>query len=160
MHQTASSKESLPVTRVSPRHRAQFPVFRSIDLRWNDIDIYGHVNNAIFFELFDTAVNGWLAEQNLFQKPNEPICLVARHACDYFSEVKWQDQCEIGLALDKIGRSSLVYAPALFIKGRDHAAAQGEFVHVAVDRIKRHPVPIDEAAKAKLQTLMWLTNEP
>jgi acyl-CoA thioester hydrolase len=142
------------MARPIPRPRDQYRYFRAIDLRWNDIDRYGHVNNAIFFELFDTTVNAWLAEVGLFQDDLDPMCVVARHACDYFSEIKLSDKVEVALAIEKLGTSSLNYIVALFRIGDDQPAAQGQYVHVAVDRTTRRPSPIGAEAVKICQTLV------
>lgn len=134
------------MARPLPRMRDQYRYFRPIDLRWNDVDRFGHVNNAIFFELFDTTVNAWLAETGLFQKDCDPMCVVVRHACDYFSEVKPSDKIEIALAIEKMGVSSLSYIAAIFRVGENQSLAQGEYVHVAVDRTTRRPTPIGPEA--------------
>ena len=95
------------MARPLPRMRDQYRFFRRIDLRWNDVDRFGHVNNAVFFELFDTTVNTWLAENRIFQEDCDPMCVVVRHACDYFLEVKPADKVEVALAIETIGTSSL-----------------------------------------------------
>jgi acyl-CoA thioester hydrolase len=94
------------MVRPLPHMRNQYRYFRPIDLRWNDVDRFGHVNNAVFFELFDTTVNLWLADVGLFQNDHDPMCVVARHACDYFFEIKQSDNVEVALAIEAIGRSS------------------------------------------------------
>ena len=146
------------MTRPLPRLRDHYRYFRPIDLRWNDVDRFGHVNNAVFFELFDTAVNLWLAEVGLFQNEKDPMCVVARHACDYFFEIKQSDKIEIALAIEKIGTSSLTYLPALFRAGDDHPAAQGSCVHVAVDRKTRRPTPIGSEAIKICENLVIAVN--
>jgi acyl-CoA thioester hydrolase len=137
--------------------RDQYGYFRPIDLRWNDVDRYGHVNNAIFFELFDTTVNAWLADAGLFQKDTDPMCVVARHACDYFMEIKLSDKVEVALAIETIGNSSLTYVSALFRMGENQPAAQGHYIHVAVDRITRRPRPIGPEAIKICETLVIAT---
>ena len=143
-----------------PRMRNQFRYFRPIDLRWNDFDRFGHVNNAIFFELFDTTVNIWLAEVGLFQMHYDPMCVVAQHACDYFFEIKPSDKVEVALAIETIGTSSLTYLPALFRIGDDHPAAQGTYVHVAVDKTTRRPTPIGPEAIRICDKFMLAANAP
>ena len=142
------------MTRPVPALRSTYSEFIPLSLRWNDVDKYGHVNNAVHFQLFDTAVNNWLMKNGLFQSETGPICLVARHSCDFFSEVNMDDQVEIVLGIKQIGTSSLVYAPALFTSRDQKAAAQGEYIHVAIDRTTRRPSPIDEATKAVLTRLI------
>ena len=146
------------MSRPLPRMRGLYRFFHKIDLRWNDVDRFGHVNNAVFFELFDTAVNNWLAEVGLFQKDSDPICVVARHACDYFLEIKQSDKVEVALAIEMIGTSSLTYLPALFRFGEDRPAAQGTYVHVAVDRKTRRPTPIGREAIRICESLVVATN--
>jgi acyl-CoA thioester hydrolase len=146
------------MTRPTPRMRDQYRYFRPIDLRWNDVDRFGHINNAVFFELFDTTVNLWLADKNLFQEDHDPMCVVARHACDYFFEIKQSDKVEVALAIETIGTSSLTYLSALFRVGENHPAAQGSYVHVAVDRTTRRPTPIGPNAFRICETLLLVTN--
>ena len=147
------------MARPLPRMRDQYRYFRPIDLRWNDVDRFGHVNNAIFFELFDTTVNAWLAENGIFQEDCDPMCVVVRHACDYFLEVKPSDKVEIALAIETIGTSSLTYLVALFRAGEDQPAAQGTYVHVAVDRTTRRPTPIGPEAIRICKSLVIATDE-
>lgn len=147
------------MARPLPHMRNQYRYFRPIDLRWNDVDRFGHVNNAVFFELFDTTVNLWLADVGLFQNDHDPMCVVARHACDYFFEIKQSDNVEVALAIEAIGRSSLTYLPALFRVGEDRPAAQGTYVHVAVDRVARRPTPIGPEAIKICETLIITTDE-
>lgn len=146
------------MARPLPHMRDQYQYFRSIDLRWNDFDRFGHVNNAIFFELFDTTVNAWLAENGIFQEESDPMCVVVRHACDYFSEVKPFDKVEVALAIETIGTSSLTYLAALFRVGEDQPAAQGTYVHVAVDRTTRRPTPIGPEAIRICENLTLATD--
>ena len=145
--------------RPLPLFRNRYRYFRPIELRWNDFDRFGHVNNAIFFELFDTAVNNWLTEVGLFQRDFDPMCVVARHACDYFLEIKQSDKVEVALAIETIGTSSLTYLPALFQIGEDRPAAQGTYVHVAVDRTTRRPTPVGPEAIKICENLLIKKNE-
>ena len=142
------------MARPLPRMRNLYQYFRPIDLRWNDVDRFGHINNAIYFELFDTTVNAWLAENGLFQEDYDPMCVVVRHACDYFLEVKPSDKVEVALAIATIGTSSLTYLSALFRIGEDQPLAQGEYVHVAVDRKSRRPRPIGAEVMRVCESLM------
>lgn len=145
------------MARPVPRMRDRYRYFHPVDLRWNDVDRYGHVNNAVFFELFDTTVNAWLFEAGLFQNESDPICVVARQACDYFMEIKLSDKVEVGLAIETIGTSSLTYVPALFRIGESQAVAQGQYIHVAVDRITRRPRPIGQDARKICESLLIAT---
>jgi len=139
--------------RPIPARRDTYSVFIPLDLRWNDVDIYGHVNNAVYFQLFDTAINNWLIANSLFQKDDASQCLVARHACDFFREVKMTDRVVIGLGIKKLGGSSITYAPALFVNEDETAAAQGDYIHVAVDRATHRPIIISDEVRSVLERL-------
>lgn len=141
------------MTRANPAFRNAYSELIPLLLRWNDVDKYDHVNNTIHFQLFDTAINNWLINNNLFQTAAEPICLVVHQSCDYFSEVRLNDRILIGIGIKRIGSSSIVYAPALFVNDEPVSAAQGEYVHVAVDRKTRRPFQIPERSLDVLRTL-------
>ncbi len=141
------------MTRPSPLSRSLFPHFSSVTLRWNDVDVQGHVNNSVPFQLFDTVVSRWQVENHLFHSDDQPMCVVVRQACDFFAEFGLMDAVTIGLALDRLGASSIAYRLGLFVDDADRAAVQGEFIHVAVDRADRKPTPIPEPARRALLTL-------
>ena len=50
------------MTRPQPSVRADYPFFTRLHTRWDDNDIYGHLNNTVHYKLMDTAVNGWLLD--------------------------------------------------------------------------------------------------
>src|SRR3954464_10105784 len=121
--------------------REDFPVLRPVPLRWNDDDAYGHVNNAVHYLLFDTAVNGWLIEATGTDVPRLPaIGIVAETGCRYLAELRFPEPVTAGIALDRLGRSSVAYRLALFGTAESPAAV-GRFVHVYVDGGSRRPVP-------------------
>ena len=133
--------------------RADFPVLRPVPLRWNDDDTYGHVNNAVHYLLFDTAVNGWLVEAtgtDIRQLP--AIGIVAETGCRYLAELRFPEPVTCGLALDRLGRSSVTYRLALFGEA-DPPAAVGRFVHVYVDAATRRPVPVPAEVRRALRQL-------
>ena len=142
------------MTRPVAALRSAYSEFIPLSLRWNDVDKYGHVNNAVHFQLFDTAVNTWLMKNGLFQSEAGPICLVVRQACDFFNEIQMNDHVEIGIGIKQIGTSSIVYAPALFTNDHISAAAQGDYIHVAIDRVTRRPTTLDDATKTVLTRLL------
>jgi acyl-CoA thioester hydrolase len=134
--------------------RADFRVFRPITTRWMDNDVYGHVNNVVYYAYFDTAVNGWLIEQGLLDIQASPaIGLVVETGCTYFESVTFPDPLEAGIAVTRLGRSSVRYAVGIFKRGADQPAAQGHFVHVYVDRIAQRPVEIPGPLRAAFDTL-------
>jgi acyl-CoA thioester hydrolase len=136
--------------------RAHFPVLRELPTRWNDDDTYGHVNNAVHYLMFDTAVNGWLIEASGVDIRSLPaIGVVVETSCQYFAELRFPEIVTAGLGVDRLGTSSVVYRLALFGAGAESPAAVGRFVHVYVDRDGRRPVPVPPQIRQALAQLSW-----
>lgn len=134
--------------------RAAFRHFRPIQTRWADNDVYGHANNVVYYAWFDTTVNGWLIENGLLDPVASPVIgLVAETGCRYFESVGFPEPLEAGLAVERLGTSSITYAIGIFRAGSDLAAAQGRFVHVMVDRATQRPVPVPAPLREALQAL-------
>lgn len=134
--------------------RSDFRVWRSFSTRWADNDAYGHVNNTVYYQWFDSAVNAWLVEQEMLDIANgDPIALVVETRCSFEAPLAFPQPVEVGLALAALGRSSISYRIGVFAEGAQNAAAQGEFVHVAVDRSTRRPVDIPESWRRKLEAI-------
>jgi acyl-CoA thioester hydrolase len=140
-------------TDPSSLRRADFPVLRPVPLRWNDDDAYGHVNNAVHYLLFDTAVNGWLAEVVGDVRALPALGIVAETGCRYLAELRFPDAVSAGVALARLGRSSVTYRLALFGSAAQAPAAVGRFVHVYVDPATRRPVPVPDPVRAALAML-------
>jgi len=143
------------MSEADPRawRRADFRVHRALPTRWADDDAYGHVNNVVHYAMFDTAVNGWLIDATGTDIRALPaIGLVVETSCRYFAELSFPQVVTAGIALEKLGTSSVVYRLALF--GADEPpAATGRFVHVYVDRDTRRPVPVPGLIRAALAAL-------
>jgi acyl-CoA thioester hydrolase len=137
-----------------PEQRCEFRVLRAITTRWMDNDQYGHVNNVVYYSYFDTAVNGYLIEASGCDVRQLPaIGIVAETSCKFLSELSFPDTVYAGLALEKLGKSSVIYRIALFRNQDSEPAAIGRFVHVYVDSETRRPVPIPPPVRAALETL-------
>jgi acyl-CoA thioester hydrolase len=134
--------------------RDAFRLFRPIPTRWHDNDVFGHVNNVVYYSWFDTAVNSWLIE-NGFLDParSEVVGLVVETSCTYFESVTFPEVVETGLAVARLGTSSVTYRLGIFRAGAEQAAAQGRFTHVYVERATQKPVPIPTALRAALQAM-------
>ena len=132
-----------------------FTHFWEAGTRWDDNDIYGHLNNTVHYKLFDSAVNSFLLGHNLLDFHNgDSIYLVVETACSYFAELAYPDQLTVGLRISHLGTSSVTYETGLFRKGETRAAAAGRFVHVLVDKASRKPMPIDEVSRAAFRRIM------
>jgi acyl-CoA thioester hydrolase len=115
-------------------HRAEFPHWEQVTTRWADIDVYGHMNNARYFEIIDTVVNNHLvAATGVDIRELDAIGVVAEVGCRYFAEVGYPDPVDVGVVVDRIGDRSVSYRIGLFQGPGDEAAAEGRFVHVYVD---------------------------
>lgn len=133
-----------------------FPVLWPVLTRWADNDMFGHLNNAVYYQLFDTAINGWI---NTNVTGIDPVTtplqgIVAESGCRYFAELHFPERLVVGLAVTRLGRSSVTYRLGIF---RDGARAQpiaalGHWVHVYVDRVSRKPQPIPDEIRALLST--------
>jgi acyl-CoA thioester hydrolase len=142
------------VSREAPAARSEFRAWRRFTTRWGDNDVYGHVNNTIFYQWFDSAVNGWLVEQGLLDiQSGDPIALVVETRCAFFAALEFPHEIEVGLVVAELGRSSVRYRIGVFAKGAEEAAAQGEFVHVLVDRATRRPVDIPNDWRMALEAI-------
>ena len=138
--------------REAPAERSQFEVWRRFTTRWTDNDAYGHVNNIVFYQWFDSAVNAWLVEKGLLDIDNgDPIALVVETRCCYFAPLAFPQAVDVGLAVAQLGRSSVRYRIGVFATPSETAAAQGEFVHVLVDRMSRRPVDMPDGWRRALE---------
>ena len=139
---------------VERRGRGEYRAWSRITLRWADNDAYGHVNNTVYYVWFDTAVNSWLIAAGLLDiTAGDPIGLVAGTACDYFAPLSYPGDVDIGLAIERVGRSSVTYRLGVFGAGEGEPAAQGVFTHVLVDRATRRPVPVPQRWRDALAVL-------
>ena len=116
-----------------------------------DNDVYGHVNNVIYYSYFDTVVNEYLISQGALDIARSTVIgLVVETGCSYFDSIAFPEKIDAGLRVTKIGNSSVRYEVALFREGGDVAVAQGHFVHVYVDRVTLKPQALEDLLKAAL----------
>ena len=140
--------------------RADYVAWRTATTRWADDDVYGHMNNARYFELIDTAVNVHLAEATGTDIRSLPaVGVVAEVSCRYFREIGYPAPVEMGLVVDRLGTSSVIYRIGLFQGDGDEAAAEGRFVHVYVDNAggDRKVTPVPEEIRAAVAPLLKQT---
>lgn len=139
--------------RAAPR-RSAYKHFLAIPTRWMDNDVYGHVNNVVYYAYFDTVVNEYLIGAGWLDiHAGQVIGLVVETLCRYYKPLAFPEVIEAGLRVGRLGRSSVRYDIAIFKKDEDEAAAAGHFVHVYVDRETRRPVALPEPLRAALMPL-------
>lgn len=130
-------------------HRVSFPT------RWNDNDVYGHVNNTVHYMAMDTVINAWLIERaGLLIDPDSeaPIGLCVESGCRYLDSVAYPDRVEVGLRVGRLGTASVTWELAL-TRGDGTLIAEGTFVHVFVDKATRRPTPIPAVMRSAMETL-------
>ena len=142
------------MSRPVARGRDSYRWYMTIATRWADNDAYGHVNNTVYYQWFDTAVNAWLVEAGLLDiEKGDPIGLVVETGCAYFAPLSFPGDVEVGIAVERLGNSSVTYRIGVFGSGQAGPAAQGHFTHVYVGRDSRRPVSLPETWRAKLEQL-------
>ena len=142
-------------TRPQAEARSAYKAFRDIGTRWSDNDVYGHVNNVVYYSWFDTAINGLLIERGVLDiHAGAMIGLVVETHCNYFAPLAFPDAVVAGIRVAHIGKSSVRYEIGLFAgEGNQLCAAKGHFVHVYVDRATRRPVALPDEFLSLLETL-------
>lgn len=140
--------------RPASEPRSAYRAFIPITTRWMDNDVYGHVNNVVYYSWFDTAVNGHLIAQGVLDiHSGTTIGLVVETQCHYFSSISFPQKVTAGIRVAHIGKSSVRYEVGLFADEEPLCAAKGHFVHVYVGREGRRPVALPSELQRVLQAL-------
>ncbi len=140
--------------RALPLPRSAFRHHLPLTTRWMDNDTYGHLNNVVYYSLFDTAVNGYLiASGALDVRRGSTIGYVVETHCHYFAPLSFPQAVVAGLRVIEVGRTSVRYGIGIFAADADSTAAHGEFVHVYVDRVTQRPVPLPDALQRAIESL-------
>ena len=134
--------------------RPDYPHILAIPTRWQDNDVYGHVNNVEYYAFFDTVINHWLiTEGGLDIHAGQIIGLCAESHCRFDAPIVFPDAVDAGLRVGRLGRTSVTYEIGLFLQGAEAPVAEGWFVHVFVDRDTRRPAEIPPPVRACLERL-------
>ena len=142
------------MTRSAPRTRSFYRHFTKFSTRWGDNDVYGHVNNTVFYQWFDSAVNAWLVGQGLLDiAVGDPIGLVVETGCRFFAPLSFPGDVEVGMTVEHIGVSSVTYHLGVFAPRADDPAAEGHLTHVFVGRDSRRPVALPGEWRERIETL-------
>jgi acyl-CoA thioester hydrolase len=142
------------VTEAPLPGRSDFAHHLSIQTRWNDNDVYGHVNNVVYYAYFDSVINRWLiAEGGLDPQASDVVGLCVESQCRYLAPAAYPEDLDAGLRVTKVGRSSVRYEIGIFRQSGE-LIAFGHFVHVFVDRAGRRPTPLPERIRNALERLL------
>ncbi len=135
--------------------RSDVVQYRHLTTRWQDNDVYGHMNNVVYYELVDSVVNSWLRNEAGMPVPDGDIVgLVVQSGCTYHASLGWPEPIEAGMAVARVGNSSITYLIGLFSVGENGAAAEASFTHVYVNKDTRRPVPIPDNLRAAATSLL------
>lgn len=140
------------------KKKEDYIFFKSYETRWRDNDVYGHMNNVVFYEFVDSVVNHWLNMSGALKVPHDDIIgLVVQTQCNYFSQLGFPNKVTCGLRVEKVGNSSVTYDVGLFSSDQVSCAAQVSFVHVYVDSVKRRPVLLPKSLVTALKKISKLS---
>ena len=142
------------MNRPTPNRRTEYPRIHTLSTRWADNDVYGHVNNAVYYTFFDSAVNHYLVNECLLDiVAGDVIGLVVDSQCSYFAPLSFPSPVDVGIRVGRIGSSSVRYELGVFAPDAALANAQGCFTHVYVDRATRRPAPLPADWRSRLARL-------
>ncbi len=143
------------MSKPTPNRRDAYRHFQTIPTRWMDNDVYGHVNNVVYYSYFDTVVNQYLMEHGALDiERSQVIGFVVETGCQYFAPITFPDVVTAGLRVARIGNSSVRYEIGIFRNTEQAASAQGSFIHVYVDRATRRSTPLPAALRAALERIL------
>jgi acyl-CoA thioester hydrolase len=143
------------MTRAAPTSRSEYPHLLAIPTRWMDNDIFGHVNNVVYYSYFDTVINRYLIEEGgLDPQAGAVVGMAVETGCRFHRSLAFPDVVQVGLRIGHLGRSSVRYEIGIFRNDEPSACADGHFVHVFVERVTQRPVPIPAPIRGALERLI------
>jgi acyl-CoA thioester hydrolase len=142
------------MTEKDPRslRRADFPEVQRVTTRWSDNDMFGHLNNAVYYELFDAALNAWLIrELGTDQASNPAMGVVAESSCRFYRELGYPEPLDVGVAVERVGRTSVTFVLGIFAADEEEIAAHGRWAQVYIDRETRETIPLPDDLRAVVE---------
>ena len=134
--------------------RERYSIFSTVSTRWNDNDVYQHINNAIYNFWMDTAVTEFfrLQEPGL---PNTPLVPIgAETQMTFHRPITHPANVETGFRVERIGNSSVRCGVGIFVQGETEASAWGHMIHVWVDRETNKAVPIPDKIRQGMESAL------
>jgi acyl-CoA thioester hydrolase len=127
-----------------------YPHIAPFATRWNDNDVYGHLNNTVYYEAMDTTINVWLMRSaGLEPASGEPIGVCVSSSCEFRTSAAFPEPLEVGLRASRVGTTSVTWELGILRDGE--VIAEGRFVHVFVDDATRRPVPVPERIRTAIE---------
>lgn len=141
--------------------RRPLPYRRAVPTRWNDNDLYGHLNNTVYYAAMDTVINTFLIEEGGFRPlTDDVIGFCVASSCRFIASAAFPEKIAVELGIGRLGRSSVTWRPRILRDADDAELAQGEFVTVFVDREQQRPTPIPLAIRLVLESAFEIPEEP
>lgn len=141
--------------RAAPAPRESFAHFYDLETRWADNDIYGHVNNVVYYAYFDTVVNRYLIEEGGLRPGKDNVVgYVVNSSCDYFAPIEHPSVLQLGLKIARLGSKSVTWEVGVFLAGDDVSRATGRFTHAFVDREANKSAPLPEQIRSAIERLL------
>jgi acyl-CoA thioester hydrolase len=145
----------------APTARGAYPVREPFATRWADNDQYGHLNNTVYYAAMDTAVNAFMIrEGGLEPVGGDAIALCAASSCEFLASAGFPDALEVGIAVERLGTTSITWALGILRAGDEAPIATGRFVHVFVDAATRRPTPVPPSIRSAIETLLLASAPP
>ncbi|WP_419817545.1 acyl-CoA thioesterase [Glaciibacter flavus] len=136
-----------------------YPARHPFPTRWNDNDQYGHVNNTVYYEAMDTAINVWMMRHGGLDPQGEAIAVCASSACEYRASASFPDELEVGIGVERLGTTSITWSLGILRADEQEPIATGRFVHVFVDAATRRPTPVPAGMRAAVETELLSADE-
>jgi acyl-CoA thioester hydrolase len=141
--------------------RSEFGFFADMPTRWMDNDVFGHVNNVVYYSWIDTAVAEFLLSAGMYGEGGlaldtvPAVGVVVETQCRYLAPIAFPDRVTVGLRVARLGNTSIRYELAVFRNEEDLASAEAHFVHVYVDRwAQDRTVPLPDRLRAAAAPLL------
>lgn len=142
-------------SRPRPAPRQRYCQFYSLPTRWADNDIYGHINNVVYYAYFDTAVNRYLIEEGGLQPGTDTVVgYVVNSSADYFAPVAHPAVLDLGLAVLRLGSKSVTWEVGVFAGNDELTRVTGRFTHAFVDRTTERSAPVPPLIRAAIEKLV------
>ncbi len=131
---------------------SEYAWYRDFPTRWNDNDVYGHVNNVVYYAAMDTTVNAWMIGAGVLDPDGgDAIGVVVASSCEYRASASFPEPLRVGIRVGRLGRTSITWETGILRASDDEVLASGTFVHVFVGRDDRRPTPIPEALREAVE---------
>lgn len=121
----------------------------------SDNDQYSHMNNAIYYHLFDSIINSYLISHCGLSPQSSPLIgLVVTSFCNFYAPVSFPAVLDLGLRVNKLGNTSVSYEVGVFEDGDEQVSAVGGYTHVFVQNESRKPEKMGKEMRTGLQKLL------